>query len=356
MKTIGAFELEHLATGATLLGAGGGGDPYIGWLMASAAVERYGPIRLVGQDELPDEGMVVPSAMMGAPTVMVEKIPNGGEMRRALGLLERVFGHKTVAIMAAEAGGINSMIPLALAAEMGLPVLDADGMGRAFPELQMTSFHVHGYSATPMVLVDDKGNSMTLETIDNPWTERLARTATVQMGGSSIISLYPLTTQQARTGAIGGTISLAIALGRLLRDGGEDVGTRLGRLLEMTGGQRIFEGKIQDVMRRSTDGFARGTATLGGLGRDAESVMRLEFQNENLLAQRDGVPVAMVPDLISVLDQETLKPITTEGLTYGQRCLVVAMPCDEIWRTEKGIQTVGPRYFGYDFDYQPLGG
>lgn len=72
------------------------------------------------------------------------------------------------------------MLPLALAAQLGLPVIDADGMGRAFPELQMTTFYLDGISATPMVLADEKGNVTIMDTIDNAWTERIARSVTVQ--------------------------------------------------------------------------------------------------------------------------------------------------------------------------------
>ena len=47
--------------------------------------------------------------------------------------------------MPAETGGINSFAPLVAGANLGLPVLDADGMGRAFPELQVC--HLHSYYA-----------------------------------------------------------------------------------------------------------------------------------------------------------------------------------------------------------------
>ena len=39
--------------------------------------------------------------------------------------------------MSAEVGGMNSIEPLLVGARLGLPVIDADGMGRAFPELQV---------------------------------------------------------------------------------------------------------------------------------------------------------------------------------------------------------------------------
>ena len=43
------------------------------------------------------------------------------------------------ALMSAEIGGLNCMEPLVLGAELGIPVVDADGMGRAFPELQVNN-------------------------------------------------------------------------------------------------------------------------------------------------------------------------------------------------------------------------
>ena len=73
-------------------------------------------------------------------------------------------------------------------------------MGRAYPEIQMVTFTMHGIAATPMVLTDDKGNRVLLETIDNRWTERLARTATVDMGGSALVALYPMSGAAAKTG------------------------------------------------------------------------------------------------------------------------------------------------------------
>lgn len=353
MMLVDSSRLRALATGATVLGTGGGGDPLIGRLMAEAAIERYGPVRLVTLDELPPEGLVIPVAMMGAPTVMVEKIPSGAEVSEALRQLRRVLGQTPVAMMTIEVGGLDSMIPLAVASEIGLPVVDGDSMGRAFPEIHMTSFSVRGLSATPMVIVDDKGNSIVLETIDNVWAERLARNATVVMGGASIIALYPMTTSQARETAIPGSLSLAIELGEMLNSS-RGRAHKLDFLLQRTSGHILFEGKIVEVVRRSTDGFVRGTVSLAGSDSHEGHAMRIEFQNENLVALRDGMPVAMVPDLVSVLDQETLLPITTESLGYGKRVIVIAMPSDPIWQTPEGLATVGPQHFGYDFAYTPL--
>ncbi|PSR25490.1 MAG: DUF917 domain-containing protein [Sulfobacillus thermosulfidooxidans] len=354
MKWLTGSDLDALALGATFLGTGGGGDPYIGRLMAEAAIRRFGDVQLVDIDELPEDGLVVPAAMMGAPTVMVEKIPSGKEVKTAVNRLETILGRKAVAIMTIEAGGINSMIPLAVAAEMALPIIDGDSMGRAFPELQMTSLHIHEVSATPMVIVDEKGNNLVIDAIDNPWTERLARSTTIAMGGSAIIALYPVTVNQAKQALVRNTISKATRIGHLLQDSTLDIDQKLRILAASYEAHEFFQGKVVDVLRRSADGFARGTMTATGMHQYEGDILRIEFQNENLLAMQNGVVVTTVPDLICVLDSETLRPITTEMLTYGQRIRVLGMPAESVWHTSKGLETVGPRYFGYDFDYIPF--
>src|SRR3954451_3841033 len=76
MRTIGSDDLADLARGAALLGTGGGGDPHVGRLLAEAALREHGPVTLVDVDEVPEDAVVLPVAMMGAPTVMVGKRPS----------------------------------------------------------------------------------------------------------------------------------------------------------------------------------------------------------------------------------------------------------------------------------------
>ena len=71
MRTIGRREVEDMAVGAAVLASGGGGDPYIGKLMALQAIDEYGPFQMMSLDELPDDAFVCASHMLGAPTVLV---------------------------------------------------------------------------------------------------------------------------------------------------------------------------------------------------------------------------------------------------------------------------------------------
>lgn len=354
MRLIGKQEIEDIAVGAALLGTGGGGDPYIGKLMALQAIEEFGPIKLLDVNEVPDDALVVPSGMMGAPTVMIEKVPSGDEAIEAFRSLENYLGEKIYATMPIEAGGLNSLLPFALAARQGLPVVDVDGMGRAFPELQMVTFYLDGVSASPMVIADEKGNTSLLNTINNVWAERIARTATIQMGGSVMMAIYPMKGMNLKESGIHHILALEEKIGKTIRLAKKEGKEPIAEILALTDGYELFKGKVIDVNRKTETGFARGTATFEGIESYQMQELQLRFQNEHLLAETKEHLLCVTPDLIAVLDAETGLPVTTEGLRYGARCVIIGIPCHEKWRTEKGIETCGPRYFGYDVDYQPL--
>src|SRR5262250_2945537 len=105
-----------MATGCAILGAGGGGDPYLGLLQAIQASADYGPVPLVDLDELPDDGLIMPCGGIGAPTVSIEKIENGDEGLRLREHLEDLTGRQVVALMSAEIGGSNGLVPVCWAA------------------------------------------------------------------------------------------------------------------------------------------------------------------------------------------------------------------------------------------------
>ncbi|MEU6040649.1 DUF917 domain-containing protein [Actinomadura sp. NPDC047616] len=353
VRQITADRMADIARGAAILGTGGGGDPYVGRLLAEQAIRRHGPVTLVDIDDVPADAVVVPVAMMGAPTVMVEKTPSGEEIHTALRTLRDALGQEITHLACIEAGGINSTIPFVAAAETGLPLVDADAMGRAFPELQMVLPTLAGVSTCPLVLTDEKGNSTLLRTIDNLWAERLARSVTVEMGCSSMTVQCVMRGAQLRDALVPGTLSLVERLGRAVREarGRRDPVTAATEIMD---GHLLFTGKVTDVSRRTSGGFARGTARLAGTGTHDGRSLELQFQNEHLLAQVDGRVVAGVPDLICVLETDSGEPVTTEGLRYGFRVSVIGAPCDPRWRTAAGLDLVGPRYFGYDHDYVPV--
>jgi hypothetical protein len=354
LRTIYADDMEDIATGGAILGTGGGGDPYVGKLMAQQAIKKYGPVKLVDIDQLADDALVVPVCMMGAPTVMTEKLPQGDELINAFRALEQLLGRKIDAVLCGEAGGVNSTTPFVVAAMTGLPLVDGDGMGRAYPELQMVTFSMHGVSATPMVLCDDKGNSIVLNTIDNKWTERLARSATVEMGGSALLAFYSMSGAVAKKAVVRGTLTLCAQLGKTLREAKAAHIEPVDEIVKSLDAQVIFHGRVKDIDRRTVGGFARGTAQFEGVEEWKGHSFKLDFQNEFLMAERDGKILVTTPDLITLLEAESGAPVTADSLRYGLRLKALAFASNPQWTTPAGIALVGPRYFGYDVDYTPF--
>ena len=109
-----------------------------------------------------------------------------------------------------------------------------------------------------------------------------------------------------------------------------------------------------DVDRLTAGGWTRGSVSIDGLGAYAGDRMVIDFQNENLVARRDGATVCTVPDLICIVETEAGEPITTELLRYGFRVTVLGFPAPSLWTTPEGLAVAGPRAFRYDMDYIPL--
>ncbi len=196
--------IADAATGPAVLGTGDGGDPTIGRLVAGEAVAGHRPVRLVAAGALADDDLVTTVRMAVAPTVLVERIPNGGELDVVVARAIADAGQPPTAIIPVEIGGVNALFSVA-----------ADGMGRAFPAFQMTAVKAGGVRFGQRFVADEKGNVLRIDAIDAAWIQRINRRALVAMGGSVIAALALRCADVKRTG-IHDTIALAWAIGAAL--------------------------------------------------------------------------------------------------------------------------------------------
>src|SRR5690349_23303384 len=248
--------LRAMARGCAVLGAGGGGDTYYALLQALQAAEDFGPAALVDVDELPDDGLIMPCGGVGGPLVGLEKIEAGDEGERLRNLLQRQTGQTVIALMAGEIGGGNGLVPVAWAARMGLPVVDADGMGRAFPLVSQVTMELAGISPCPAVMTDERGNVVVFRAISGDWVERLERAAAAEFGGLGQATDFPMTAAQAREATVRDSVSQAIRIGEAAAS---SPGSPVAAVIEAAGAFRLVGGKVLDVSRDVSGGFMRGS-------------------------------------------------------------------------------------------------
>src|SRR5699024_11312881 len=125
-KVIDSEDLIDITKGSTLLATGGGGDPDIGFLWAENILSENNDIVLIDPEDVPDNELVAFVGCLGAPIVLTEKPPGGKEVFKSLDTISQYLDQEVRAIIPAEAGGVNTIIPLAVAGALGIPVIDAD--------------------------------------------------------------------------------------------------------------------------------------------------------------------------------------------------------------------------------------
>ncbi|XP_071834530.1 uncharacterized protein [Apostichopus japonicus] len=399
------YDVHCISIGAGILGCGGGGNPKVGKLRALNALKQGKKIRIIHPDRLKKApyrgGKVGIAAFMGAPGVLVEKLCNGEEILNSLQCLEKVLksdlleensaqrekinvqkseqvefvtdfdpdlvddsgrdSTKLVALMSAEIGGLNAVEPLCVAALMDLPVIDCDGMGRAFPELQMFAPAIYGKALYPAVLVDDKKQrELVLWAKDAKAIENHFRMTLGRMGCAGAVTFSPMSATEVSDACIMFSMSRCFRLGDAVLKARKEQRNPVKSICEHENGVHLISGKVVDVCRETTGGFDQGFLEIEGTGRYSGQEVIVQFQNENLLATRktDGGKeevVATTPDLIVIVDADTGTPITTEEVRYGLRVAAIALASPPQLRTRAALKFVGPRAFKFAIDFTPVG-
>ena len=357
MNQVSLNDTHAIAIGAGILGTGGGGSTYLNRLRLDNEIRNQGrDVAVIQADDVPDDALVCAVGGMGAPTVSNEKLQAGNEIATAVRALEDHLRRKIYAIVIGEIGGGNALGPMITALQCGLPVVDGDGMGRAFPELDMDTFMIGGLAPAPFALADAHGNVVIFERIGSAkQAEAFARSLTIEMGGSAGLVMPVMSGAELKATIIRDTLSLAKRIGETVLDCRARSIEPAESVAELCNGKVLFTGKIVDVERRTVQGFARGRLVISGFEK-FEHQLEIEFQNENLIARSNGNVLCTVPDLITLVTLEDCEPIGTESLRYGLRVAVLAMPAPKELKTPEALAVVGPRAFGYDVDFAPLPG
>jgi DUF917 family protein len=361
MRTLEYSEVDDILLGATVLGCGGGGDPAEGRKSLKRAYDRGRAVTLAAPDELAEEALVGCPYGVGGLTGGSEEqyagIPRTEEHPVVLAVqaLSEHLGRAFDAMITGELGGASVANAFYPAAVLGLPVVDADPVGRAVPELEQSLFYLRGLPIAPQAVVNEIGDTALITRVANDQrAEAFVRALAVASRNHVWVADHALAWREMREVVIQGAISHSQSVGTALREAREAGADGAAAVAGAGGGRVAFRGTVTKSEWQDAMGFTVGETTLAGLDDDSGTTYRIWFKNENLVAWRDGAPDLTCPDLICVLDGDSGEPVTNPNARVGQRLAVVVLPAPVSWRTADGLKVLGPRHFGFDFDYVPL--
>jgi len=331
------------------------------------AMAEGAEFRMVAPEDVPDEWMTVSPAGVGGGGAWEYVIERTNEQGlevventnvKSIQLLADHMGTEFNAMVRLEAAGAT-VSALLLSSELGIPIVDACLSVRARPEIQQQIPWLNGIPSTPAALFTRWGDEVIIQKgVDDYRAEDLARAVAVSSGGGASIAMNPMTGAQVKNGgAIPGALTDAIRVGRTVREAREQGSDPIAALIEAIDGYLLFQGIVTTSDQRGDRGFSWTDAELTGTGPFEGHTYQVFVKNENIVSWLDGEVDVTSPDYIYNLNPETGEAVTGGGLggyPMGSEVAMVGVAGHPLWLTPEGISVIGPRHFGFDFDYTPI--
>jgi hypothetical protein len=266
LRILSRQDLLDLVDGAAIFSAGGGGDPEAGYRIVNKMASEGCVVRLITPSEVPNNAKLVNFACVGATTAVEY---DSEAAAKTLSALEEYAGFSSFATIPVELGGFNTLVAVDVAARRGVPVADADGAGRAVPEVHLKVYTIDGIPLVPMAVADLHARNMVIvkETVDARAAERIARVLAAEWGDTAYTARRILTGAQVKTSPIQLSLSKSMRVGELLRKAAEPIEA----VLKETGGFRIFDGVVAEAERKTEAGFTFVDVKLFGTHEFAEA-------------------------------------------------------------------------------------
>ncbi|MEM6899165.1 MAG: DUF917 domain-containing protein [Pseudomonadota bacterium] len=341
-------------------------DPSESIAEVKASLADGNVFRTILPQDVPSDGMVIAVQGIGGGGPwqhVIDRTTDQGlplieDPRRSVVELFADFTDNDVAaLVRSEAAGATATA-LVLGAQMGIPTLDGGITGRAVPEVQQSIPWINGIASVPTAIITTWGDEIIInKAVDEYRVEDIARAIAVASAGDAWISMTPMSGDQLETGIIAGNLSEAELYGRTIREAREAGEDPIAALTEVSGGYKLFEGVVTKTEERGERGFNWVEAEFDGVDEYNGQTYRVFVKNENIVAWLDGELDAVSPDYIYNLDPDTGEStlgVGFGGYVVGEQVAMIGVPASAKWRTERGIELMGPRHFGFDFDYVPI--
>ena len=312
------------------------------WL--TGLLDRNGPVPLRRPESIPPDTRCVAVCVIGSGSAMADLPPSGDEFSLAVQRIERLQGEPFGAVFPLAAATVSALAPVVAASQLGLPLLDADGMGRTYALIHHTSLHLAGLSPAPLVAHGPTGESVLIDVGIGPRADRLLRANVDTLGGWAALAAYPTTAGLVRRAALPGTLSRLLNVGRLLLERPTPE-VLLARLAAVIGCGRIGRGRIVELehLSRPNDITIPGHPSSlvleesGGQRRQ----LRIELRSEIVAVFADGRLVAAAPDLLCLFDVSRGEIASLDSLEPGDLVDVLVTPADAVWYSAEAIAMVG---------------
>ena len=346
-----------------------GCDPEQSIKQVKEALNKGKQFKLIAIDNFPADWMVVAVQGLGGGGAwehVIERtqhqnlptITSAQANSRVVDLLSEHMGKEVKALVRSEAAEATTTA-LLVAADKGIPTLDAGITGRAVPEVQQSIPWINGIASIPTAIITRWGDEIIIKhAVDEYRVEDIGRAIAVASGGGATITMTPMSGEQLHRGVIPGNLSGAILFGKTVREARQAGKDPIAALLDVSNGYKLFQGIVTKSDERGDRGFNWVDVEIEGINEYAGHTYKVFVKNENIVAWLDDEVDVISPDYIYNLNPETGESTTGGGGVGGYpldvEVVMVGVPAPEQWRNEKGIELIGPRHFGFDFEYTPI--
>ncbi len=357
--------------GLLFYGTGGGGSLVWGLEMLNQLKDEGFAIEWVDFNDIPDEALTCTTYGTGS---ISEDVPDTEEGIKAYaekkGLpykfghlavdyavkeLEDYIGKKIDVMVPVELGAGNSIVPLATGIRLGMPVVDGDYGGRAYPEEMQCTLFIKDIPPFPLTIVDWWGDVMILkEAVSSAMMERIGKYVSIAAYGSAFCAASLIDGRTMKETVVPGTLSKSLEVGRAIRVAAENGENPVQAAIDVANGWLLFEGKVTDKEWSDIEGCMVGKTSIAGSDQYRGKIMEVWFKNENQVTWIDGKPFVCSPDLVTIVDKNSGIAFTNTEVDTGHEVAVIGIKCHDIFRTPKGLAWCGPRYYGFDVDYVPI--
>lgn len=362
-------DCHDFISGCLFMGTGGGGGTDWGLGMFEGALADGLRLEWTDLADIPDDALTCTAYGMGsiapqgdetaraiAALGLTDKMGDGA-MAQAVRELGEYIGRPITVIVPAELGAGNTPAPLVTAMRLGVTCVDGDYAGRAIPDEMQGTPYLAGKHSHPMASVDHWGDVVIVKETANPFMfERIGKMLSVAAHGHCFQAATLMPASEMKEIIVPGTLTKSFALGRAIREAHEAGADPIAAAIEATDGHLLFEGRVTKKDWEDRDGYMFGTTTIEGDGRFAGHTLEVWFKNENHVSWLDGKPWICSPDLVVIADRKTGEGFTNTEIEAGAGVSVVGIRGLEAFRSERGLACAGPRYFGFDIEYQPIEG